>query len=152
MENIQWSIVPFAQLTLLQLYAVLQLRMEVFCVEQNCPYQDVDGVDPDSYHLMAWEGGKLIAYARLIPPGRVYAETSIGRVVTSPAARGRGVAHSLMQKAILFNQESWSGYPIQIGAQQYLIAFYQGHGFVQVGEGYLEDNIPHIHMVRGIVI
>lgn len=116
-------------------------------MEQNCPYQDVDGVDPDSFHLMAWEGDKLVAYARLIPPGRVYEEPSIGRVVTSPSARGWGLAHTLMQKAIQFLRESWPEWPVQIGAQQYLTAFYQGHGFAQVGEGYLEDNIPHVHMI-----
>jgi ElaA protein len=143
-----WKLLPFSQLSLLELYAILALRQEVFSVEQNCAYQDVDGVDPDAHHLMCWGEGNLLAYTRIIPAGRVYDQASIGRVVVRPSARGKGLAHELMRRSIAAVEELWGRQPIQIGAQQYLLNFYQQQGFEAFGEPYLEDGIPHVHMLR----
>ncbi len=139
----------FDQLTPSELYDILQLRQEVFVVEQNCPYQDCDDKDRDAWHLMGRnESGKLICYTRLLPRGIAYPEySSIGRVISSPSARGTGVGKELMVKSIemcrfLFPEES-----IKIGAQTYLLRFYEGFGFCSTGEEYLEDGIPHTKMI-----
>jgi len=142
-----WICKKFNDLTLLELYAILQLRNEVFVVEQNCPYNDCDNKDLKAWHLMGMENEKLLAYSRLIPPGISYRESSIGRVVNSPSARGKGLGKELMIESIqrtklLFHTES-----IRIGAQLYLLDFYNGLGFVRDSEIYLEDNIPHIEML-----
>ncbi|HVU84690.1 MAG TPA: GNAT family N-acetyltransferase, partial [Puia sp.] len=120
---ITWICKPFSGLTLQELYAILQLRMEVFIVEQNCPFMDCDNKDFKAWHLMGMENGKLLAYARLIPAGISYRESSIGRVVTSPAARKKGLGKELMKESIeriklLFNTDT-----IRIGAQLYLEHF-----------------------------
>lgn len=140
----------FDELTLHQLYAALQLRIEVFIVEQNCPFQDADDKDQNCYHLLGYFNNKLVAYTRLVPPGVAYAEMSIGRVVTSSSARGSGAGKALMHKSIerlylLFGRQA-----IKIGAQLYLKKFYESFGFVQTGEGYIEDGIPHIHMIKAV--
>lgn len=142
-----WISVSFEDLTLQQLYAILQLRIEVFIVEQNCPFQDADNKDSKGYHLMGWNSEKLAAYTRLLPPGVSYAEPSIGRVVTSHSIRREGFGNELMQRSIngcysLFGKSS-----IRIGAQLYLKKFYESHGFVQDGEVYDEDGIGHIEML-----
>ena len=142
-----WICKKFNDLTLLELYAILQLRNEVFVVEQNCPYNDCDNKDLKAWHLMGMENEKLLAYSRLIPPGISYRESSIGRVVNSRSARGKGLGNELMIESIqriklLFHTES-----ICIGAQLYLLDFYNGLGFVRDSEIYLEDNIPHIEML-----
>lgn len=139
----------FEQLSVYQLYNVLALRQEVFAVEQNCVYQDCDGVDLKSWHLMGLnEEGKLQVYARLIPKDISYkGYVSIGRVVTSPAARGTGAGRLLLQKALEETRRLFGDQPIQIGAQSYLLKFYQSFGFQQIGEEYLEDGIPHWHMI-----
>lgn len=140
---------PFDQLTVYQLYNVLALRQEVFAVEQNCVYQDCDGVDLKSWHLLGVnERGELLAYARLIPKEVAYfGFLSIGRVVTAPIARGGGIGRQLVQQAIAEIYRLFGKQPIQIGAQSYLVKFYESFGFQAVGEEYLEDGIPHIHMV-----
>ena len=139
----------FSDLTVYELYDVLKLRQEVFVVEQNCPYLDNDGKDLDSWHLLGYAPeGYLAAYTRLLPLGLSYPEyASIGRVVTAPQGRGKGygkvlMAESIAQAHALFNQA-----PLKIGAQSYLLAFYNGLGFVSTGEEYLEDGIPHTSMV-----
>lgn len=142
-----WICKKFNDLTLLELYAILQLRNEVFVVEQNCPYNDCDNKDLKAWHLMGMENEKLLAYSRLIPPGISYRESSIGRVVNSRSARGKGLGKELMIESIqriklLFHTES-----IRIGAQLYLLDFYNGLGFIRASEIYLEDNIPHIEML-----
>lgn len=140
---------PFAALTLADLYALLQLRSEVFVVEQVCAFQDIDGHDQAALHLLGYTAvGELAAYARLLPPGVSYAQASIGRVVTSPRHRGLGLGRQLLQEALGQCAAQLGPQPIKIGAQQYLLAFYQGFGFVVEGAGYLEDGIPHVHMVR----
>jgi ElaA protein len=145
---IEWSLKKFDDLTPQELYKVIQLRNEVFVVEQNCPYQDADNKDLSSYHFMGWNNEKLLAYTRILPPGLSYAEASIGRVVSSPSARGTGIGRELMIRSIEQTKKLFGEGPIKIGAQLYLKKFYTSLGFQQTSDIYLEDNIEHIEMVR----
>jgi len=151
-EGLTWHWLRFDQLTREQLYALLRLRSEVFVVEQNCVFQDMDGLDDQAMHLlgMRMEAGtpQLVAYVRCFPAGVTFAEASIGRVVTRQSARGGGLGHVLMTEAVRVLQQQWSAQPIRIGAQAHLKAFYQRHGFVDVDRPYVEDGIPHLEMVR----
>ena len=128
----------------------MQLRNEVFVVEQNCVFQDADDKDQESYHLMGFDKSKLVAYTRIVPPGVIYPEASIGRVVTSPSVRGSGAGKILMQQSIQSVYDLFSKFPIKIGAQLYLKAFYESFGFVQSSDVYLEDGIEHIYMVKDV--
>jgi ElaA protein len=143
-----WSLKKFSDLSTQELYAILQLRNEVFAIEQNCVYPDLDNRDQDSHHLMCWKEGKLVAYTRLLPPGLVYDEPSIGRVVTSPSVRNEGLGRLLMQRSIDEIYILYGHQPIRIGAQCYLIKFYNNFGFTISGDVYLEDGIEHIEMVK----
>lgn len=147
----EWMLKKFDALTPHELYAILQLRNEVFAVEQNCVYPDMDNKDQPSFHLMGWqqisESYKLVAYTRLIPPGVMYKEPSIGRVVTSSSVRGTGAGRQLMVKSIEHIYTLYGQQPIKIGAQLYLRKFYTSLGFQQTSEIYLEDGIEHIEMV-----
>ena len=143
-----WMLKSFDALSPNELYYILQLRSEVFVVEQNCVYQDMDGKDQVCHHLMGWENDKLVAYTRLIPPGVSYAEPAIGRVVSSPSLRGKGIGKILMEKSIEAIHSLFGKQKIKIGAQLYLLKFYQSLGFVQSSELYLEDGIEHIEMER----
>ena len=144
-----WKLKAFNELTPYELYAILRLRSEVFIVEQNCPYLDEDNKDQKGYHLMGWKDDLLAAYTRLLPAGVSYPDmASIGRVITSPAARGLGIGRELMEVSINKLYELFGHKPIKIGAQLYLQKFYESLGFVQTDEGYLEDGIPHIEMVK----
>ena len=146
-----WNAKLFAQLTLLELYEILQLRNEVFIVEQNCPYQDLDDKDKVATHLWTTDqAGKIVAYCRLLPVDVSYKEPSIGRVATHKDARKSGLGRALMVEAIRHITEEWHEGSIRISAQSYLKVFYESLGFVPVGEEYLEDNIPHIEMLRGV--
>jgi ElaA protein len=145
---INWILKPFNFLSVHELYAILQLRTEVFVVEQNCVFQDMDDKDQQCHHLMGWKDNLLAAYTRLVPPGVSYEHASIGRVVTSPAARGGGLGKTLMEKSIEETINLYGAHPIKIGAQLYLKKFYQSLGFSQVGDIYDEDGIDHIHMIR----
>jgi ElaA protein len=147
MHTINWYIKKFEDLSPHELYNILQLRTEVFVVEQQCVFQDMDGKDEYCQHLMGWENGKLLAYTRLVPAGVAYTLPSIGRVVTAPAARGRGIGRLLMQKSINEIYTLYGKSPIRIGAQLYLLKFYTELGFKQTSEVYLEDGIDHIEMV-----
>ncbi|BFG69153.1 GNAT family N-acetyltransferase [Sediminibacterium sp. KACHI17] len=150
MSQYNWYYKVFKELTPHELYAIMHLRSEVFVVEQNCPYLDPDGKDLSSWHLMGWDGNKLVAYARLLPAGLAFTEVSIGRVVSSPAYRGKGAGKELMTTAIKTCKDLFGEQPIRIGAQLYLQKFYESLGFVQVSEMYLEDDIPHIEMIREV--
>lgn len=145
--QLTWIFKSFDELTTTELYAILQLRCEVFVVEQNCVYLDIDGKDKKSFHLMAWHGDDLAAYTRLVPPRISFAEASIGRVLSSPKYRRLGIGITLMQKSIHHTLESYATTKIRIGAQLYLKAFYESFGFVTQGEEFLEDGIPHIEML-----
>ncbi len=149
--EIQWLLKKFEDLTPHQVYAILQLRNEVFVVEQNCVFQDADDKDQDSYHLMGFYQNLLVAYTRIVPPGVIYEQASIGRVVTSPSVRRHGAGKLLMQQSIQSVYELFDKVPIKIGAQLYLKAFYQAFGFEQISEVYLEDGIEHIYMLKNIV-
>lgn len=135
-------------MTALEWHRVLALRAQVFVVEQNCAYQDPDGKDVVSYHLLMESGEELVAYARLVPPGVSYAEAAIGRVVTSQTVRGKGWGKALMEVAIAQTQKKFEVKEICISAQSYLLKFYGDLGFVAEGEEYLEDDIPHWKMRR----
>ena len=143
-----WRCLPFDALHARTLYALLQLRTEVFVVEQTCVFQDMDGADAQCFHLLGESARGLEAYARLVPAGLKYTEASIGRVVTLPAARGGGLGHALMSEAVRALVSLWGAQPIRIGAQAHLQAFYGQHGFAPAGPIYIEDGIDHIEMVR----
>jgi ElaA protein len=143
-----WTLKKFEDLAVDELYALLRLRTEVFVVEQNCVFQDMDNKDQYCYHLMGWKENELVAYTRLVPEGISYPTyPSIGRVVTSPAARGGGIGRNLMKKSIEETRRLFGNGPIKIGAQLYLLAFYSSLGFVQTSDIYMEDGIEHIEMI-----
>lgn len=142
-----WICIPFDELSPTQLYAILQLRNEVFVVEQNCVFQDADDKDQPSWHLMGWKDSKLVAYTRLVPAGICYEQPSIGRVVICPKMRKSGLGKELMEKSISMIYKLWQVQPIRISAQLYLKSFYESFGFQQCSEVYLEDNIEHIAMI-----
>lgn len=138
----------FNELTSIELYQILQLRSEVFVVEQNCVFQDIDNKDQESYHHLCLIDGILAGYTRLLPAGLSYNEISIGRVVTAPAFRGIGLGKELMQKSIEACEKIFEETTIRIGAQRHLSKFYNSIGFIESGEPYDEDGILHIEMVR----
>lgn len=146
MEN-TWSLKKFEELTVHELYAVLQLRSEVFVVEQNCVYPDMDDKDQAAWHLMCIKNKRLVAYTRLLPPGISYPQPSIGRVVTSPSARRSGLGRELMLRSIKSCEDLFGKNSIMIGAQLYLKKFYESLGFHQTSDMYLEDGIEHIKMI-----
>lgn len=150
--KIDWIFRHFEELELVQLYDLLAERQTVFIVEQECPFQDADRVDLQCWHLLGYLDisgeNRLAAYSRIVPAGLTFQEHSIGRIITSEIARGTGAGIALMTESIRRLQEMWGNVPIKIGAQRYLINFYQKFGFEVVDELYLEDGIPHVHMLR----
>ena len=145
---VHWNCKYFSELSNQELYSILQLRNEVFIVEQNCPYQDLDNKDQGSYHLTGYKGERLLAYTRLLPPGLSFEECSIGRVVSSPSARRTGIGRELMKISIEECDKLFPSSAIRIGAQLYLLDFYKSFGFEPCSDVYLEDGIRHIEMIR----
>ena len=146
---IQYEVKPFLELTALEVHDIFRLRNEVFIVEQDCPYQDVDGLDPGALHLLGRTAdGALESYARLLRVGVSYpAHAAIGRVITSARVRGTGEGHRLMETAIREAERAYgAAVPLKLGAQDYALDFYRRLGFEPAGEGYLEDGIPHTPM------
>ena len=143
-----WTIKRFDELTLDELYNILQLRNEVFIVEQNCVYKDLDGKDRSAWHLMAVENDRPVAYTRILPPGVSYNDPAIGRVVTSSLKRRSGLGRELMKRSIEACRIFFGKTSITLSAQVYLQSFYESFGFMPVGEEYLDDGIPHIKMSR----
>lgn len=143
-----YFIKTFDELTNDELYQILQLRSEVFVVEQNCVFQDIDNKDQQSYHHLCMIDGILAGYTRLMPAELSYNEISIGRVVTAPAFRGIGLGKDLMQKSVEACEKLFEETTIRIGAQLHLSKFYNSIGFIESGEPYDEDGILHIEMVR----
>ncbi|WP_324023381.1 GNAT family N-acetyltransferase [Aeromonas caviae] len=146
-----WSMKSWSELTTDELYELLALRAEVFVVEQTCPFQDLDGLDRRDgvLHLLGREGEHLAAYARIMAPGiGDDSGAAIGRVVTSPTLRRGGLGHRLLAQAVRECETRWPAHSIWLGAQAHLQGFYGQHGFVAEGEGYLEDDIPHMGMRR----
>ncbi|MDI1238221.1 MAG: GNAT family N-acetyltransferase [Polaromonas sp.] len=148
--TVAWRFVPFGALSTTELYEVLQLRTEVFVMEQAGIYQDMDGADHAAVHVLGASGDQLVAYARCFPAGVKFAEASIGRVIIRETMRGSGIGHELMRQAIACVFAQWGAQPIRIGAQARLEMFYLQHGFAKAGEPYIEDGIPHIEMLRPI--
>ncbi|GAA0305774.1 GNAT family N-acetyltransferase [Psychrosphaera haliotis] len=149
-RNIQWQIKAFAELTVTELYDILQARSDVFVVEQTCIYSDMDGVDklPDCYQLFAYDGDQLVGTCRLIAKGIAYDEyCAIGRVLITDSYRGKKLAAPMMEAAIAEVQRLWPTTKCKISAQQHLENFYESVGFETVTEMYLEDDIPHIGMI-----
>jgi ElaA protein len=145
---IVWQSAAFNALSTQQLYAALQLRSDVFVVEQACVFHDIDGADPQAMHVLGMAGSKLVAYARCFAAGIKFAEASIGRVVTHKQWRATGAGHTLMQQSIACVHQQWGVQPIRIGAQAHLEKFYARLGFVKAGQPYIEDGISHIEMLR----
>ena len=148
-QSFSTKLFRFADLSPFDLYEIMILRQTVFIVEQNCPYLDADGLDYQAWHLLVYDLNKqLVAYTRLLPidvPYTGYA--SIGRVVNLPAMRGTGLGRFLMQQSIATCNTLFGNVPVKIGAQSYLIRFYESFGFCSTGENYLEDGIPHTKMI-----
>ncbi len=145
--TIRWETRAFDELGPAALYAIIRLRNEVFVVEQNCVFQDADNKDQGCFHLMGWANDELAAYTRIAPPGYIYTEASIGRVITAAAWRGAGLGRLLMQVSIQKTLDIFGQTPIRIGAQEHLLGFYHSLGFQVAGDVYLEDGIPHAEML-----
>ncbi|WP_016772795.1 GNAT family N-acetyltransferase [Pseudomonas sp. R62] len=148
--TIEWICKHHRDLGKEQLYALLKLRSDVFVVEQKCTYPDLDGQDleGDTHHLMGWEDDQLMAYLRLLDPESQGGDVVIGRVVTAPAGRGKGLGHAMMEQALKQAEKHWPQVPIYLSAQAHLQGYYGKYGFEVAGEEYLEDGIPHIGMRR----
>ena len=154
LKMIQFICKHFADLTVYELYDIMALRQEIFVIEQNCPYLDADGKDLKGWHLMGRQisddntEGVLVVYTRLLPKGVSYDDyASIGRVVSSASVRGSGAGKILMQQSIEMMEKLYPNQPVKIGAQTYLLKFYESLGFESTGEEYLEDDIPHTSMI-----
>jgi ElaA protein len=144
-----WVCKTYPELSVDELYAFLKLRQRVFVVEQNCPYLDLDDKDQKSWHLWhAPEGAEVVAYLRFFAPGELYAEASIGRVLTDPERRRDGLGRALMGEGLARLAAEFGRCPVRIGAQAYLERFYGSFGFERSGPNYVEDGIPHLPMVR----
>lgn len=144
-----WQDVTFSELDADTLYDILKLRVDIFVVEQECAYPELDDKDRDAHtrHLLGRDdSGFLIAYCRILAPAMSYPEASIGRVAVAKSGRGKGLARELMQRALTVTLAAWPSAGIQIGAQQYLVNFYQHLGFTPCSDMYLEDGIPHVDM------
>jgi ElaA protein len=148
--SITWRFAAFDALSAAELYELLQLRTEVFVVEQACAFQDMDGSDNKAVHVLGTASGELVAYARCFPAGIKFPEASIGRVITREPVRGSGTGHELMRKSIACVGQHWGEQPIRIGAQARLEKFYLQHGFLTAGAPYIEDGIPHVEMLRPV--
>lgn len=152
-----WLAKHFTELSLNELYDLLKLRIDVFVVEQRCYYPDLDSDkdqldrNKDTLHLLGYQNGILVAYLRILAQGQSYNNyISIGRVAIAQQARGTGLGHELMTQALKLCQEYFPEQNIKISAQEYLLNYYQQHGFEQVSEMYLEDDIPHVAMIKTI--
>jgi len=143
-----WQCLAFEELSTKLLYEILKIRQEVFAVEQNSVYLDVDGRDLDALHVIATHADEVIAYCRVLPPGLRYPEASIGRVLTTSAARGSGAGRKLMDYALTVCEQHYPGCGVRISAQLYLEDFYRGLGFSSCSSPYGEDGIPHIEMLK----
>lgn len=146
--GIKWQVKAFEDLTVQELYGLLRLREQVFIIEQDCIYPDLDNKDQKALHILGVSDDEVVSYARIFRPGDYFETASIGRVVTHKAYRNKKVGYTLMQKSIAAVEQYFGQTIITISAQRHLTGFYESLGFIQVGEGYLEDNIPHIRMVK----
>ncbi|MGO1367823.1 MAG: GNAT family N-acetyltransferase [Senegalia sp. (in: firmicutes)] len=143
----EWFIKSFDELSKDELYDILKKRIDVFVVEQDCPYEEIDDRDKQSYHIFLKEDEKILAYSRILEAGISFEEASIGRVLVDKNVRGNGLACDMMNRAINFITNNLRYNIIRISAQEYLIGFYENLGFKKVSNVYLEDDIPHVEMV-----
>ncbi|MCG3766581.1 GNAT family N-acetyltransferase [Vibrio cincinnatiensis] len=145
-----WQCRSFSELTPDELYELLKLRVNIFVVEQQCPYPELDDKDriKETRHLMGYHQQQLVACSRLLPPGASYPSVSIGRVAIAQSARGQGLAYQLLEQALIHCAQHWPKQAIEIGAQTYLTDFYTQYGFIATSESYLEDGIAHVDMKR----
>ncbi|MDH5775985.1 MAG: GNAT family N-acetyltransferase [Nitrospirota bacterium] len=153
MNPLNWKTIAFQKFSTEQLFDVLQLRVDVFVVEQRCAYRELDEYDrhAEVRHLSGRnEAGELIAYSRLLPPGLRYPEVNLGRFVVRADSRKQGIGHQLLQTALREISGCWPAMPIRISAQDYLQGFYVQYGFSRVSDVYLEDGIPHVEMVKEV--
>jgi len=149
MQGNKYKLSSFKELNTTQLYEILRLRSEVFVVEQDCVYQDMDGLDLNSLHLCEWQGGKLLAYTRLLAPKVDFDDASaIGRIITCPSVRRKGHGRPIIQESISTCERLWPSFPIKLHAQTYLLGLYGEFGFKPYGEEFLEDGLPHYFMER----
>jgi len=142
----QFEFKHFSELTSNELYNILQLRAEIFVVEQDCVYNDIDGLDKDATHQFLKKDDEIVAYSRLLKPGTRFPDYSIGRVVVKQSERGTGLGIQMMEEAKSYILENWNATKIKISAQKYLLKFYEDLGFVVITEEYMEDGIPHFGM------
>jgi ElaA protein len=147
--HLDWQVKYYPELTTNEFHDIIALRLKAFVVEQNCSYLDLDGKDKKCYHLICRDGfGKVVATARILPPGISYTEVSIGRVVLDQEIRGKGIGHQLMEQSMKFINEEFGAVPVRISAQKHLENYYKSHNFFSTGKEYLEDEIPHVEMLN----
>jgi len=146
--TLNWSVKSLDEIQPLQLYSMLKLRADVFIIEQNCIYPDMDGKDEHAMHVLGFKDKEVVAYTRVFDKGGYFDKASLGRVVVKESERRFKYGHELIRQSIKAIEDNYGNQPIKISAQQYLIKFYERHGFQAVGEEYLEDGIPHIGMLR----
>ena len=149
-NNLEWQKNSFQELSNTLLYEIIKLRVNVFIVEQNCPYAELDDKDknPETIHLTATIDSKLVAYARILPPGLSYPEVSMGRFIVKEAFRRQGIGKELVSKCLAEKFSVWPNYRIKISAQEHITSYYEHFGFRIVSESYLEDGIPHVEMLK----
>ena len=145
---IDWQWYRFDDFSAGRLYRVLAARVAVFVVEQNCPYQELDNLDQSAFHLVGWSGDSVVSYLRLFPPGLNSVEASLGRVMTEKQQRRKGYGRTALEKALELIEIRYPNSPLRISAQAYLEDFYQEFGFERCSEEFLEDDIPHLEMLR----
>jgi len=150
MNNLEWQTNSFCQLNNDLLYEIIKLRIDVFVVEQNCPYPELDNKDkhPDTLHLTATSNSDLIAYARILPLGLSFNEVSMGRFIVKEQHRRQGIGSELLSKCLAEKFKLWPNYKIKISAQEHLKPYYAHFGFRVISDSYLEDGIPHIEMLK----
>lgn len=147
--HLDWQVKHYPELTTNEFHDIIALRLKAFVVEQNCSYLDLDGKDKKCYHLICRDGfGKVVATARILPPGISYSEVSIGRVVLDQEIRGKGIGHQLMEQSMKFINDEFGAVPVRISAQKHLENYYNSHNFFSTGKEYLEDDIPHVEMLN----
>lgn len=145
--QLDWNMKNFQELTNDELYSIMKARVDVFVVEQECPYEELDNYDQEASHCFLKIDGRIAAYVRILPKNTKYEEVSIGRVLVVKNFRGNGYAKLIMKKAMNYAENQWQENKIKIQAQKYLHTFYSSLGFNQVSDVYLDDNIPHIDMI-----
>jgi ElaA protein len=146
--HLNWQIKPYSELSLNEFHDIVELRIKIFVVEQNCPYQDLDGKDKKAYHLICRDGfGKIVATARILHPGVSYPEVAIGRVACDESIRGHGAGHELLKQCLAYIQEEFGDVAVKLSAQKHLEGYYGKHLFKSTGKEYLEDGIPHVEML-----